>query len=516
MPASGNYNHEKYLEFLGLSHPPFPVAPDNTDFYISQHSNAVITKLTQAILSRKGFMLLTGEVGLGKTTLSRRIIHILAQHHVETSLVFQSFYQENSLLKEIIKDFGMTVEETRNDLPILMKRLNDFLLKKNNEGINCAIVIDDAQNLTIESLELIRMISNLEADREKLVQILLVGQPELVDKLNRHELRQLKSRVAIRQSPLPLQKSEMGKYLHFKLNMAGDSGKIIIKTRALEKLYQLTSGNLRKVNILMDQALHYAFLGTTYTIKPQFIIKANKELDLDIPAWKNTGPAASFIILLLIVIILGMGGGTLFFYYYSDKKETASVKNDAAIIEKPADSAILPDNKDNPAAATMVQPPTPETIVTASVASFLSAYGLESYSLQFQQALNQKNLHDIRDTIFDQTGLHLIKLDTVTPPVRGNFDILSSIDPAGQKTEFYLFWKPWLKIVKFYAGYRGEEIRELQKLLSKVHLYDYNIDGIVGQIIMKSVKEFQRQNNLQVTGFPGPETIFMLANRDPR
>ncbi|MBU2456025.1 MAG: peptidoglycan-binding protein, partial [Proteobacteria bacterium] len=186
------------------------------------------------------------------------------------------------------------------------------------------------------------------------------------------------------------------------------------------------------------------------------------------------------------------------------------------IIEKPADSAILPDNKDNPAAATMVQPPTPETIVTASVASFLSAYGLESYSLQFQQALNQKNLHDIRDTIFDQTGLHLIKLDTVTPPVRGNFDILSSIDPAGQKTEFYLFWKPWLKIVKFYAGYRGEEIRELQKLLSKVHLYDYNIDGIVGQIIMKSVKEFQRQNNLQVTGFPGPETIFMLANRDPR
>ena len=135
---------EKRLEFFKLSHNPFPVAPDNTDFYMSRHNEAVITKLTREILSRRGFMLLTGDGGLGKTTLSRQIIQILEQHQVETALIFQSFFQGTGLLKEIIKDFGMATEEIRADLPILMNLLNDFLLQKNREGINCAILIDDA------------------------------------------------------------------------------------------------------------------------------------------------------------------------------------------------------------------------------------------------------------------------------------------------------------------------------------------------------------------------------------
>jgi len=510
MTLSENYNHQKYLDFLGLSYNPFPVAPDNTDFYISQPNDKIITALTRAILLRKGFMLLTGEIGLGKTTLSRRIIHILEQHHVETSLILQSFFQGENLLKEIIQDFGIKVDDTQNDLSTLMTLLNDFLLKKNQADINCAILIDDAQNLNIESLELIRMISNLEADKEKLVQILLVGQPELMEKLNSHELRQLKSRVTTRQKSVPLKKSELEKYIQFKLNMAGDTGKLILKKKTIQQLYKLTCGNLRKINIFMDHALHHAFGNKTHVIKPEFIAKANKELAFDIPTNKNNALAFPFIILLLILIIIGMGRGTAL-YLFLNKKEPAVQTQDIIVTQpdsvpetskEPLPIASMTDNKESEV----------KYSVPDSVMSFLSAYGLDSFAVEFQQAQAKNNLKDIRNTIFDQTGLQIIKLNNISSPVREKYDILSSIHPDNQTPQFYLFWKPWIIIVKFYSGFRGKEISDLQKLLVNAHLYDYTVDGIVGQIMTKSVRMFQRQNNLPVTGFPDPETIFLLAN----
>jgi hypothetical protein len=209
-----------------------------------------------------------------------------------------------------------------------------------------------------------------------------------------------------------------------------------------------------------------------------------------------------------------MGGGTGAFYFYLNKKTTAQKQNItitkpvpvAEISEKPIPSASLPDKKKARI----------KTAVPDSVISFLSAYGLESFAIKFQQAQANNNFTDIRDTIFDQTGYQLIKLNTLSNLIRKKYDILSSIDQDNQTPEFYLFWRPRLKIIKFYSGYRGEEISDLQKLLAEFHLYNYNIDGIVGQIIMKSVKIFQTQNNLPVTGFPDPETIFLLANTDKR
>jgi general secretion pathway protein A len=506
-PPAGNP-----LEFFNLSRNPFPVAPDNTDFYMSQHNEAVIKKLTREILSRKGFMLLTGDVGLGKTTISRRIIQILEQHQVETALIFQSFFQGTGLLKEIIKDFGMATEEIRADLPTLMNLLNDFLLQKNREGVNCAILIDDAQNLSIESLELIRMISNLEADREKLVQIILVGQPELLEKINSHELRQLKSRVAIRQNPVPLEKSELGKYIQFKLNRAGDSGRITLMPKALDRLYRLTGGNPRKINILMDRALHYAFDESTAAITPRHIKNADREMALDNPARKASFLNSSFVIFLLILIIFGMAGGSILFLRSSAKNQPAGIETTEA-----APSSV----ETTPPAAPDQSPAAQETEkndikapISDSVTGFLSAYGIESFSLRFQEALDQKNLTAVQAAIFDRTGLRLIRLSALPDSIGNKFDILSRIDKDSQKTEYLLFWKPSLTITKFYSGYKGEEISDLQRILYGAGLYDYNIDGIVGQIIMKSVKDFQIQNHLQPTGFPDPETVFLLANTD--
>ncbi len=531
MSESGNYNYQPHLKFFGLSYNPFPSAPDNTDFYISLQSDKIITDLTRAIVSRKGFMVLTGEIGLGKTTLSRRIIQTLEKHEVETSLILQSFFQGENLLRAIITDFGIEteteieIEAGQKGLSRLMTLLNNFLLEKNKAGINCAILIDDAQNLTIESLELVRMISNLETDREKLVQILLIGQSELMEKLDSHELRQLKSRITAQQEPIPLTQSELEKYIQFKLNSAGDSGKITIKKNAIKKLFKKSGGNFRRINMIMDQALYLAFSSKTYIIKTRFIDQADKELILDIPKKKSPGYFSSFIIFTLILIIIGMVGGSVVFYFYLNKKEPAAAKQDV-IVSKPVPAALKPvptNEQPSPIAGISEEHSSIDTAPdnksseikpagSESVKSFLRAYGLESFAVEFNKNLEQNSMNSIRSTIFDQSGYQLIVLSSIPNHIKETYTILSRTGRGAENPEFYLFWKPWLKVVKFYSGYRGEEIKTLQKLLTDALLYDFGIDGIVGNITMERILEFQNLNHLPVTGFPDPETIFLLAN----
>ena len=322
------YGKQQYLQFFGLSTEPFPVAPDNRNFFISRHTDQIVSNISEAIFYRKGFMLLIGEVGLGKTTLSRRIISILIKNGVEVSLILQSFYQEIDLLKEINKDFGIDISCLEN-LAAHMERLTDFLLEKNQNNINCAIVIDDAQNLSFKSLELIRMISNLEADRKKLVQILLVGQPELLEKLNANTLRQLKSRVTLLQKPMPLEKEELIRYLKFKLRTAGNNDeKIILEKNAVNKLFKITSGNLRMVNILMDRALMIAFSQKSFTIKTAFIDEACNALEFKRKTEKKIKSSMrTYIFLILIVIILLTVGIAAENFFYINKAEKISLNN---------------------------------------------------------------------------------------------------------------------------------------------------------------------------------------------
>ena len=188
----------QHLQCLGLSCNPFPVAPDNENFFLSEGIDRATANIVHGMLARKGFLVLTGDIGLGKTTISRRIIGILEGKDVATSLVFHSTYQDVELLREINRDFGLQVSSLR--CSDQMQALNRFLLERSRRGKNSAIIIDDAQNLDKRSLELVRLISNLEADRQKLVQILLVGQPELLDQLDCSSLRQLKSRIMIQET----------------------------------------------------------------------------------------------------------------------------------------------------------------------------------------------------------------------------------------------------------------------------------------------------------------------------
>ncbi len=534
MLASGKYKPEKHLEFLGLNRNPFPMAPDNTDLFLSRHSDTVVNRLVEAVLSKKGFMLLTGEIGLGKTTLSRRVIEVLEKEQVETALILQSFYQGKDLLKEIVRDFGIPLTSVSTDLPDLMQCLNTFFLEKHKAGINCMILIDDAQNLSVESLELVRMISNLEADREKLVQVLLVGQPELMDTLNTHALRQLKSRVTEVQTPVPLEKQELEKYLQFKLTMAGDSGKIVIKRTTVDRLYRLTQGNIRKINVLMDHALATAFKAHSFVVQPEYIDIAFAHIDFNTP---KTTPLKKWVWGGLTGLILGLtgilaGAGV---YYLLPNLSTLSTPSALTIFPIPlpdtkADqtTAPVPDAPQDPVpiapivsgTQTAVEPIelAPESSVnikplpSAALISFLRAYNLTDFAPAMAKAIQEKQTADIARQIHARTGLQLIQLQALPDVVKQKYDILTGPGNRPNTQSYYLFWHPNPQIDHFSFGYQGEDIILLQQRLKRLGLYAFHIDGIVSQRLQKSIEQFQKQMNLDTTGFPDPATVFLLAN----
>lgn len=492
----------RYLEYFGLGYNPFPVAPDNENFYISEHIDQILTELVHGIVARKGFMVLTGEIGLGKTTISRRIINILEEKGVETSLILHTFYQDVELLREINKDFGVYSDSL--ELSDQMKVLNDFLIDKNREGKNCAIIIDDAQNLNSKSLELIRMISNLETDREKLVQILLIGQPELMNKLNSPELRQLKSRIIIKEEARPLSQNELKNYILFKLNTAGNQGRTTIATGAFRKIHRYSNGNFRGVNIFMDRCLYVAFIHNTTDIGKSTVDEAYRDLN----QVEQKGGKKAFLFSLLALLILIIGGAFYLnlFPEIDWLRSNMSIREEIVISEKKRETLKVTEKK------LLEEKTQKESPIPDGVGNFLSAYNLSEFAMPFFKAMETGIFQEVADSIFKKTGYNMIQFDTIPEPIRSRYGVLSlSLDKSG-KESYFLLWRPTIRITKFYLGYRGEEIKRLEELLAKVNQYLYYIDGIVGPRLIMAVNRFQEEKGLEVNGFPDEKTIFLLCN----
>jgi len=515
-----SFDEPQSFSFGGLNHNPFPMAPDDSDFYLSEHTETVIDKIIDAVLSKKGFMLLTGEIGLGKTTLTRRIITMLEKSNVKTSLILQSFYQEKDLLVAINRDFGID----NDDLTITtqMELLNEFLLERNQDGENCAVIIDDAQNLTFESLELIRMVSNLEADGQKLVQILLVGQTELLEKMESHELRQLKSRVTIWEKPFPLNPSETQRYVQFKLTQAGDTGRIQIEKNAFAKLFKLSQGNLRRVNIIMDRAMNTAFKDGSLSIKKKYVQDVFPDSQLQLK--KSSNPYISIFIVCLLILLVGWGVGGFFFYRLKIKplaSPTPNLKSEDIAATKPFEKKTMPsripsavylnkpiDLKDKK--KSIKQPLQYGELDVLTVSNFLRAYGLSSFTSEFIHSFGNGSLNEFKTKVYDTTGYELVQLFTIPDKIKNRFDVLSIFQKGNNRSTFFLFWKPKFKITRFDNGFKSAEIRALQRILKKINLYNYFIDGKVGEILIEGITKFQKNNQLEVTGFPDSGTLFLL------
>lgn len=265
-----------YLEYYGLREKPFNVTSDPTFLYLSKRHREAFAYLIYGIKERKGFLEITGEVGTGKTTLCRALLNNL-DSHTKAAFIFNSDLSELQLLQAIIADLGIKVE--RKTKIGLFNSLNNFLIEQLRLSNNVVVILDEAQNLKPRVLEQMRMLSNLETEKEKLFQIIFVGQPELRDKLRSPSLRQLRQRISVRYHILPLERSEVPDYIKHRLYIAGSDGSVRFTEDAIEKIYEYSNGIPRLVNIISDKALLLGFVLATYEINGRIMEKSIDEIE---------------------------------------------------------------------------------------------------------------------------------------------------------------------------------------------------------------------------------------------
>ena len=247
-------DHLLYQTHFGLSQAPFNITPDPSFLYLSASHREGLAQISYGIRARKGFVVLTGEVGTGKTTLIHALLNDL-NGSAQTAFIFSTIVSPADLLRSVCEEFGL-VEPKRplGEIHDYLVSLNEFLLESYRKGENCALIIDEAQNLSAEVLESIRLLSNFETSKDKLLQILLVGQPELAVRLNSPELRQLKQRVMLRHHLCALSLQECCEYVSNRLKVAGGAP-TIFTPNALESIHSYSGGIPRIVNVLCDNAL---------------------------------------------------------------------------------------------------------------------------------------------------------------------------------------------------------------------------------------------------------------------
>jgi general secretion pathway protein A len=275
-----------YEEHFGFTEKPFSLTPDPRFLYKSEsHANA-FELLQYAMRRREGFVVVTGDIGTGKTTLCRALLEQI-DRRTFTALVLNPFLSEDDLLKLILQDFGVV---SRADVKAgrlagvskqeLIDTLYDFLLGLLPLQANAVLIIDEAQNLPLQVLEQLRILSNLETDKAKLLQIILVGQQNLKSLLRSPELRQLDQRVSIRYELKPLTRDETAAYIHHRLYVAGGASAVSFTPRAVQVVFQYSGGIPRLINLICDRSLLGAFSTKVSKVSHDLVILATESLDI--------------------------------------------------------------------------------------------------------------------------------------------------------------------------------------------------------------------------------------------
>ena len=266
-----------YTTFFGFKENPFNLTPDPRYLYLSRYHREALDHLLYGINERRGFIAITGGIGTGKTTLCRALLEHIDEK-TKSALIFSSFISDMEILETINREFGIEMgpgAETKKDY---IDALNQFLLENFSSGGNALLLIDEAQNLSHTVLEQIRMLSNLETEKDKLIQIVLVGQSELKGILEAPSLRQLNERITVRYDLKPLGPADLKGYVDHRLLVAGGSGNPGFTNRAFKKIYEYTSGNPRRINAVCDRALLIAYTGEKQSITRAMVKDAIRDL----------------------------------------------------------------------------------------------------------------------------------------------------------------------------------------------------------------------------------------------
>lgn len=320
-----------YYEHFGLKEPPFKITPNTEIFFTGGNRGAVLDALTYAILNGEGIVKVVGEVGSGKTMLCRMLQTMLPEH-VESIYLANPSVAPEDVLHAIAFELQVRLPKTADRLKV-MQALQAHLLKRHAAGKQVVIFIEEAQGMPLATLEEIRLLSNLETNYDKLLQIVLFGQPELDESLNKINIRQLRERITHGFNLTPLEPKEIGEYVHFRLRAAGYFGPPLFTTSAIKKLSNSAQGLVRRVNILADKSLLAAFSENVYQVTPKHVQAAISDSEFGKQrASMNTG---SKKLLLLAIVLLALIAGFLASNWY--RSSGSNLFKTAVIAGKKAD-----------------------------------------------------------------------------------------------------------------------------------------------------------------------------------
>ena len=270
-----------YLNYFGLNDNPFSIAPNPDYLYMSPRHKEALAHLTFGLRESGGFVMLTGEVGTGKTTVSRKLLQQLPDN-TQVAMILNPTLSAIELLATVCDELGIEYDGEKASLKYFTDRILAKLAENHQSGINTVLLVDEAQHLLPEVLEQLRLLTNLETNREKLLKVVLIGQPELQQLLKRNELRQLAQRITARYHLLPLTAPEVSSYIAHRLGVA--NGDISIFSRAtLKAIHQITGGIPRVINLLCDRSLTLSFTKQHAVVqKPIFLAAAEQILGADV------------------------------------------------------------------------------------------------------------------------------------------------------------------------------------------------------------------------------------------
>jgi general secretion pathway protein A len=526
-----------YLDFYGFREKPFSLTPDPRFVFLSKTHREAFAHLLYGIDHRMGFIGLTGEVGSGKTTVLRALLSQLDPDRHRTALIFNPCLSARELLQNINREFGIATSSHSWDP---LDGLNQFLLQQNTEGRTVVLIIDEAQTLEAPVLEQIRLISNLETDKEKLIQIVLSGQPELVQILKKNEMRQLSQRIVVRYHLQPMDFQDTVHYVSHRLGVAGRGNGIIFSRGALRQIYRYSKGLPRLINAACDRALMAAYSRDVANISSRIAAAGIKDMR------RNTGASSRkerLILILTFVMLAAFIAASVYFirpdfinsYITPPIKETEEqTKKDAVITgaelfrAMAAELGSVPEAESarrtfNTLAGFWNVPPVPES-------SHLNSFnGMESAALdrdlrlyRFSGNLGALLRIDypaaLELTLPGIPGKRFVSLVgmedeqlVIDPPIAGRRALsFSEIEKYWSGQALFL-WKDSLNLLKSVSpGSKGDQIKQLQGLLKEAGAYNKPLTGVYNADTLSAVKEFQSSTGIEQDGIVGGQTLMLL------
>jgi general secretion pathway protein A len=522
-----------YTSFFGLSEKPFAITPDPRYLYLSERHAEALAHLLYGINESGGFIQLTGEVGTGKTTVVRTLLSRVP-HHADVAVILNPRVTPVEFLLTICEELGLPIAEgDRDSVKQMVDALNRRLLSAHAEGRRIIVIVDEAQNLSAEVLEQVRLLTNLETPTQKLLQIILIGQPELRELLDRNDLRQLAQRITGRYHLKPLSREETQGYVRHRLRVAGAAGEIFTPG-ALREVHRLASGIPRVINVSCDRALLGAYTQEARKVTAALVRQAAGEVygRRFAPQWLAWSVGAIIVAGLAATAVLGW----------------RTWRNQTAMLQ----AAGPPPAITHPAPAAAVRPvaaPAPVSINallaansanTTDAAAFrrlLSLWGTamtddhdpcgqaqkaglacldQRGSWAQVRALNRPAILTLTD---DQGQKHRVVLsgldDKFATLDLGEHDQRVPLDEVSRDWfgEFTVVWKPKTSRTRLLSkGMRGDEVRWLRRSLNALHgaASDPEYDDVYDQDLSIAVQNFQREHRLNVDGIAGLQTQVVL------